>query len=104
MDTFHTSYKLDTEFEQGLRGLTFKKQMIPASTKFKEMTICFRIKMDFFTILGDYISILDLRDGGGWVDGVEVEQFKERTFDFRIRDPLTNRNLFRLTTFVDQVS
>ena len=72
MDTFHTSYKLDTEFEQGLRGLTFKKQMIPTSTKFKEMTICFRIKMDFFTIIGDYIPLFELLDGGGWENGVLV--------------------------------
>ena len=41
--------------------------------------------MDFFTIIGDYIPIIDVLDGGGWVNGVEVEKFQERTFDYRIR-------------------
>ena len=51
------------------------------------MTICFRVRMDYFTIIGDYIPLLELLDGGGWVNGVEVEKFQERTIDFRIRFP-----------------
>ena len=43
--------------------------------------------MDYFTIIGDYIPLLELLDGGGWVNGVEVEKFQERTIDFRIRFP-----------------
>lgn len=85
LDTFHTFYNLETDFIFGQRGLTLKREMIQPEQKFKEMTICFRIKMDFFTIIGDYISIIDVLDGGGWVNGVEVEKFQERTFDFRIR-------------------
>lgn len=61
--------------------------MIPTPTKYQEMTICFRVRMDYFTIIGDYIPLLELLDGGGWVNGVEVEKFKERTIDFRIRLP-----------------
>ena len=85
LDTFHTFYNLETDFIIGQRGLTLKREMIQPEQKFKEMTICFRIKMDFFTIIGDYIPIIDVLDGGGWVNGVEVEKFQERTFDFRIR-------------------
>ena len=87
MDVFHTFYNLETDFIVGQRGLTLKREMIQPQKKLKEMTICFRIKMDFFTIIGDYIPIIDLLDGGGWVNGVEVEKFQERTFDFRIRFP-----------------
>ena len=85
LDAFHTFYNLETDFIVGQRGLTLKREMIQPQKKFKEMTICFRIKMDFFTIIGDYIPIIDVLDGGGWVNGVEVEKFQERTFDFRIR-------------------
>ena len=78
-------YNLDINFPVGQRGLTLRREMIQPPQRFKEMTICFRIKMDFFTIIGDYIPIIDLLDGGGWVNGVEVKKFQERTFDFRIR-------------------
>ena len=59
--------------------------MIKNVTRFKEITICYRIQMDFFTIIGDYIPIMELLDGGGWVNGVEVKKYQERTIDFRIR-------------------
>ena len=85
LDAFHTFYNLETNFIVGQRGLTLKREMIQPQKKFKEMTICFRIKMDFFTVIGDYIPIIDVLDGGGWVNGVEVEKFQERTFDLRIR-------------------
>ena len=41
--------------------------------------------MDFFTIIGDYIALLELLDGGGWENGVLVKNFQERTIDWRIR-------------------
>ena len=85
LDTFHTMYDLSTNFVTGKRGLTLKRQMIENSTKFQEMTVCFRIKMDFFTIIGDYIFLLKMLDGGGWINGVEVNRFQERTLDFRVR-------------------
>ena len=49
--------------------------MIQNATKFLEMTVCFRVKMDFFTIIGDYMFLLDMVDGGR----------TERVLDFRIR-------------------
>ena len=85
LDVFHTKYNLDSKFLIGQRGLTFKQQMIKNSTKFKEMTICFRIKMDFFPIIGDHIPIVQLEDGGGYENGVLVKKFQERKIDFRIR-------------------
>ena len=85
MTSFHTKYKIKDDFPEGQRGLTFKEEMIPTPTKYKEMTICFRVKMDYFTIIGDYISLVELLDGGGWSNGVEVKQFQERTISFQIR-------------------
>ena len=104
LQTFRTHYNLETPFIDGQRGLTLKKEMIPNITKFQEITFCFRLNIDFFTIIGDYIPLLELLDGGGWDAGVEVEQFQERTVDLRVRDPLTNTNLFRVTTFVDKIA
>ena len=66
--------------------------MIENVTKFREMTFCFRVKMDFFTIIGDYMFLVDMIDGGR----------TDRVLDFRIRDPLTNTNLFRFATFKEQ--
>ena len=92
LDTFHTLYNIVEPFPSAQRGLTFKRQMIENVTKFQEMTICFRVKMDYFTIIGDYIFLVDMIDGGR----------TERVLDFRIRDPLTNTNLFRFATFKEQ--
>ena len=104
LQTFRTKYNLEEPFVDGQRGLTYKQEMIPTVTKYQEFTACFRLRMDFFTIIGDYIPLLELLDGGGWENGVEVTPFQERTIDFRIRDPLTNKNLFRVTTFVDKIA
>ena len=100
LDVFHTKYRLDTEFLSGQRGLTFKQQMIKNSTKFMEMTICFRIKMDFFTIIGDYIPLFELLDGGGWENGVLVKKFQERTIDWRIRFQQNGSFSFHLSSIL----
>ena len=92
LDTFHTLYNIEESFPSAQRGLTFKRPMIENVTKFQEITICFRVKIDYFTIIGDYIFLVDMIDGGR----------TERVLDFRIRDPLTNTNLFRFATFKEQ--
>ena len=104
LETFRTHYNLHEPFTLGQRGLTFKQEMIPNITKFEEFTICFRVNMDFFTIIGSYMPLLELLDGGGWEGGVEVKQFQERTISFKVRDPLANTNLFRVTTFNDKIA
>ena len=76
LDTFHTRYNIEESFPSAQRGLTFKRPMIENATKFREMTVCFRIKMDFFTIIGDYMFLVDMIDGGR----------TERVLDFRISD------------------
>ena len=57
--------------------------MIQNATKFLEMTVCFRVKMDFFTIIGDYMFLLDMVDGGR----------TERVLDFRIRKTRSNKDV-----------
>ena len=56
------------------------------------------MRLDYFTIIGDYIPLLELLDGGGWVNGVEVKKFQERTIDFRIRSPDNSLSHFSLLT------
>ena len=88
---FNTFYNLSSSFGEGQRGLTYKREML-SSTKLEECSICFRFRMDFFTLLGDFIQILEVLDG----------KMQEKTIDFRISDPLRNIHLFRVTTFVDK--
>ena len=45
LKSFRTKYKILGDFPAGQRGLTFRRQMIKTPTKYREMTICFRIKM-----------------------------------------------------------
>ena len=85
LKAFRTNYSIQGYLPEGQLGLTLRREMIPTPTKYKEMTICLRIKMDYFTVTSNYIPILELLDGGGLKNGVEVEPFKARTIDFRIR-------------------
>ena len=62
MKVFVTNYNFtgfvsdELEFE----GLTFKSDRLLPDKKFAEMTICFRINIDFFNVMGQYSSILEL--------------------------------------------
>ena len=69
--------------------------MINGPAKLDQMTFCFRINIDFFALTGVYHYILQIMDGGEPSD-----PFDERGVEFGLRDPLTNSNLFRLTSFV----
>ena len=62
MKVFATHYNF-TEFvsdELEFEGLTFKSDRQLPDKKFAEMTICFRINIDFFNVMGQYSSILEL--------------------------------------------
>ena len=50
----------------------FKEDQFQEKVKFKELTLCFRINLEYFQNLGTYSDILDLLDGGGWENGEEV--------------------------------
>ena len=76
-------------------GLTLRADMINGPAKLDQMTFCFRINIDFFALTGVYHYILQIMDGGEPSD-----PFDERGVEFGLRDPLTNHNLFRLTSFV----
>ena len=49
-----------------------KEDQFKEKIKFKELTFCFRINLEYFRLLGTYSYILDLMDGGGWENGKEV--------------------------------
>ena len=87
---FRTRYNLTSSFPRGQRGLTFRKDML-SPTKLEKVTVCFRFQLDYFTSIGSTSSrILEVMDG-------------KREMSFRVRDPLTNINLFKMVTFVDDV-
>ena len=60
LNTFVTKYQLDT-FSHGQHGLTFKTEQKKNATKFKELTMCFRVNIDYFVSLGDYGTLLEIR-------------------------------------------
>ena len=102
MKTFVTKYKLDS-FTPGMHGLTYKTDQLKNSTKLKEITICFRVNIEYFVILGDYAMLLEMKDGRGWENGTKLKKDQERRLELRIRDPLVNGNLLRIQTFIDDV-
>ena len=74
IDIIHTMYQHeDTYFNDD--GITFKEQMIQNSSQYKEITICARINLDYFSEKEKYIRIIKLSDGNE----------EERVFDFRLR-------------------
>ena len=78
LDTYHSDYnKSDDDICNS--GFTFKNKMIENFKKFQEMSICFRINMDFSTNLNDYTPILELL-----AHGIGNTNVTKRTLDFRI--------------------
>ena len=55
-------------------GITFKEQMMNIS-QFKEITICARINLDYFSAKEKYVKIFRLSDGNE----------EEKVYDFRLR-------------------
>ena len=64
LKTFGTKYDENIS-SHGKHGLTFKKTQVKESTKFQEVSICFRVNIDRFAQLGKYISLLEMIDNGG---------------------------------------
>ena len=84
LDVFHTNYTLNDEFKTKYRGLTYKRQMIDEQVNLEAVTICFRMQMDFFTSIGNYIEIIEMKDGyqtnNGKDKGDRVVEFKIRWY------------------------
>ena len=78
LDTYHSDYN-QSDDDICNSGLTFKKKMIENFKKFQEMSICFRINMDFSTKLNDYNPILELL-----ASGISDTNVTERTLGFWI--------------------
>ena len=71
--------------------------MIRSPARLDQMTLCFRLNIDLFSVSGVYHYLLMLREGG---DPSVPDD--ERALHLGVRDPLTNTNLFRLTSFVSE--
>ena len=94
LDTIHTGYDVTNDYFCN-SGFTFKKKMIENFTKYHDLSICFRIKMDFFPILIDYTSILELL-AGGIGDGCNSKNtcnVTHRTMDLRIGYAMNIHNI-----------
>ena len=74
IDIIHAMYQSDDKYSND-DGITFKEQMIKSSSHYKEITICARINLDYFSAKDKYIEIFRLSDG----------HEEERVYDFRIR-------------------
>ena len=81
LKAFHTKYKLTDDVEYSLnRGLTFKRDMLPLNKKLEEISMCLRIQIDYFTMLGDYTVLLDI-----WNEWEEDDVLNERNLYLRVR-------------------
>ena len=63
MDVIHTMYQSEEDYFNN-DGITFKEQMMNDS-QFKEITICARINLDYFSAKEKYIRMFRLSDGKG---------------------------------------
>ena len=73
MDVIQTKYKSEDDYSDD-DGITFKEQMVNNS-QLKEMTICARINLDYFSAKQKYVRIFRLSDGNKM----------EKVYDFRLR-------------------
>ena len=74
MKVFVTKYNF-TGFvpdQNSYNGLTLKRDLLGNPRRLEEMTLCFRVNLEYFLLMGQYSPLLDLLDGGGWEGGVKV--------------------------------
>lgn len=105
MKVFVTKYNF-TGFvpdQNSYNGLTLKRDQIGNPRRLEEMTLCFRVNLEYFLLMGQHSPLLDLLDGGGWEGGVNVEEDKLRLLEFYIKDPIENLHRLRIKTFTDKI-
>ena len=105
MKVFVTKYNF-TGFvadQNSYNGLTLKKDPIGNPRRLEQMTLCFRVNLEYFLLMGQYSPILDLLDGGGWEGGVKVEENKLRLLEFYLKDPIENLHRLRIKTFTAKI-
>ena len=105
MKVFVTKYNF-TGFvadQNSYNGLTLKKDPIGNLRRLEQMTLCFRVNLEYFLLMGQYSPILDLLDGGGWEGGVKVEENRLRLLEFYLKDPIENLHRLRIKTFTAKI-
>ena len=63
----------DSEPFNFLEGITYKNEMIKDHQNLKEISICMKIKLDYFPMIGDFVRIMRLSNENG------------KKIDFRLR-------------------
>ena len=66
MNIFVTNYNFSgfVPNELVMTGLTFKADQVVPSENYPEISVCFRINIDYFNAMGQYSSFLDFLEGG----------------------------------------
>ena len=83
LKAFHTHY--NKNFSNAYMGLTLKRGLNARSTNIlKGITVCYRINIDYFPIIGDYINIIRLVHEW-WDKTAEGELHKERVMRFDLK-------------------
>ena len=75
MKVFVTKYNF-TGFvpdQNSYNGLTLRRDQIGNPRRLDQITLCFRVKLEYFLLMGQHSPLLDLLDGGGWEEGRKVQ-------------------------------
>ena len=105
MKVFVTKYNF-TGFvpdQNSYNGLTLRRDQIVKPRRLEQITLCFRVNLEYFLLMGQYSPLLDLLDGGGWEEGRKVEENKLRLLEFYIKDPIENLHRLRIKTFTEKI-
>ena len=89
--------------QNSYNGLTLRRDPIGNPRRLEQITLCFRVKLEYFLLMGQHSPLLDLLDGGGWEEGVKVEENKLRLLEFYIKDPIENLHRLRVKTFTAKI-
>ena len=75
MKVFVTKYNF-TGFvpdQNSYNGLTLRSDQIENPRRLEQMTLCFRVNLEYFLLMGQYSPLLDLLGGWGGGGGEEAE-------------------------------
>ena len=105
MTVFVTRYNF-TSFvpdQNSYNGITLKRDLNEDPRRLESFTLCFRVNIEYFLLMGQHSPLLDLLDGGGWEGGVKVDEKKLRLLEFYIKDPIENLHRLRVKTFTEKI-
>ena len=86
-----------------LEGITFKNEMLKDHRNLKEISVCMKIKLDYFPMIGDFVRIIRLSNKKGKkldfrqkIKKLESPEWRKRQFDNYVENTLKRSNSGRL--------